>query len=60
MFASQAAPYEAASKQAGDAVRMTVMPEAGHFLFIDPQSAVWPQVLAGVQGLLSKPDQKTP
>ena len=55
MFASQAAPYEAASKKAGDAVRMTVLAEAGHFLFIDPQSAIWPQVLAGVQRLLSNP-----
>jgi acetyl esterase/lipase len=55
MFASQAAPYEAASKKAGDTVRMTVLPEAGHFLFIDPQSAIWPQVLAGVQRLLSNP-----
>jgi hypothetical protein len=54
MFAAQAAPYEAAAQQAGDAVRVTALPEAGHFLFIDPQSAIWPQVLAGVQRLLSK------
>ena len=55
MFAAQAAPYEAAIKQAGDTVRMTVLAEAGHFVFIDPQSAIWPDVLAGVQRLLSAP-----
>jgi hypothetical protein len=55
MFAAQAAPYEAATKQAGDAVRMTVLPQAGHFVFIDPQSTVWPDVLAGVRRLLSMP-----
>jgi acetyl esterase/lipase len=60
MFASQAAPYEAASQRAGDAVRMTVLPEAGHFVFIDPQSAIWPQVLTGVQRLLSKAGVEPP
>jgi acetyl esterase/lipase len=55
MFAAQVAPYEAATKQAGDVLQTTVIPNGGHFEFIDPQSAVWPQVLAAVQGLVAKP-----
>jgi acetyl esterase/lipase len=56
MFAAQVAPYEAATKQAGDTLHATVLAEAGHFVFIDPKSDVWPQVLAAVRRLLSKPE----
>jgi len=54
MFGAQVAPYEAATQKAGDAMRPTLLPDAGHFVFIDPQSDVWPQVLAAVQRLLAK------
>jgi hypothetical protein len=53
MFAAQNAPYEAAALKAGDTVQATTIPTAGHFDFIDPQSAVWPEVLASVKRLLS-------
>jgi hypothetical protein len=53
MFAAQAPPYEAAARQAGDSIHTTVLPKAGHFLFIDPLSDVWPQVIASVRRLLS-------
>src|SRR5262245_637808 len=53
MFAAQVTPYEAATKQAGDTLHTTVLANAGHFVFIDPQSDVWPQVLAAVRLLLS-------
>ncbi len=53
MFAAQVAPYEAASKRAGDALHTTVLADAGHFVFVDPQSEVWPRVLASVRRLLS-------
>jgi hypothetical protein len=56
MFAAQVEPYEAATKRAGDALHTTVLANAGHFVFIDPQSDVWPQVIAAVRRLLSKPD----
>jgi acetyl esterase/lipase len=56
MFGSQVVSYESASKKAGDSVRATLLADAGHFVFIDPQSDVWPQVLAAVQRLLSKPE----
>ena len=56
MFASQVAPYETATQKAGDALRATVLGDAGHFVFIDPQSDVWPQVLAAVRRLISKPE----
>jgi hypothetical protein len=52
MFATQVAPYESATSNAGDALRTTLLAKAGHFVFIDPQSEVWPQVLASVQRLL--------
>ena len=51
MFAAHAAPYEAAATRAGDTVKTTVLAEAGHFVFIDPQSDVWPQVLESVRRL---------
>jgi hypothetical protein len=53
MFAALAAPYESAAKKAGDSLQSTVLPEAGHFVFIDPQSDVWPRVLTSVRRLLS-------
>jgi acetyl esterase/lipase len=56
MFAAQADPYEAAAKRAGDTLHSTVLPEAGHFVFIDPQSEIWPQVLAAVRRLVAKPE----
>ena len=56
MFAAHAAPYEAASKRAGDTVVTTVLPTATHFVFIDPQSDVWPDVLSSVRRLLSMRD----
>jgi hypothetical protein len=56
MFAAQVPPYDAAARQAGDVVHTTVLANAGHFVFIDPQSDVWPQVIAAVRRLLSKLD----
>jgi acetyl esterase/lipase len=53
MFGAQVPAYETAARRAGDAVHTTVDPEAGHFVFIDPQSSVWPQVLASVRRLLA-------
>ena len=54
MFAALAAPYEAAAKAAGDRVQTTVLPQAGHFVFIDPQSDIWPEVLERTRQLLSR------
>ena len=53
VLAAQNAPYEAAALKAGDTVQATTIPTAGHFVFIDPQSDVWPEVLASVKRLLS-------
>ena len=58
MFASQVAPYEAAAIKAGDAIHTTLLASAGHFVFIDPQSDVWPQVLDAVKRLVSTRGQK--
>ncbi len=54
-FGEQSSAFNAAAKQAGDTFESTVIPGAGHFVFIDPQSAVWPQVVAAVRRLLGMP-----
>ncbi len=54
MFAAQASPYEAAARRTGDALHSTVLPDAGHFVFVDPGSQVWPQVLTAVRRLLDQ------
>jgi hypothetical protein len=56
MFAAHAAPYDAAAKRAGDVVKTTVLADAGHFVFIDPLSNVWPQVVKSAKRLLSMPE----
>jgi hypothetical protein len=52
MFASQAPAYEDFAKRSGDAVNAVVLPQAGHFVFVDPASAVWPRVLESTRTLL--------
>lgn len=53
VFGEQNAAFEAAAVKAGDSVQATTIPGAGHFVFIDPQSTVWPQVLTAAQRLLA-------
>jgi acetyl esterase/lipase len=54
MFTPQVPVYEAAIKQTGDSkARVTALPTAGHFVFIDPLSEVWPQVLEAVRRLVA-------
>lgn len=55
MFGSQIDPYTAAAKKSGDTIASTHFAKAGHFLFIDPQSEIWPDVLRGVKQALSMP-----
>jgi len=57
MFAAQAAPYEAAVARTSDSLLLTTLPEAGHFVFIDPRSEVWPQVLTVTRRLLGLSDK---
>ena len=52
MFASQAPVYEDAAKRAGDVVRAVVVSEGGHFIFVDPGSSAWPEVLRSIRALL--------
>jgi acetyl esterase/lipase len=53
MFDTHSAPYEAAVKRAGDVVETIASPKAGHFVFIDPQSEMWPRVMTSVRRLHS-------
>jgi acetyl esterase/lipase len=52
MFATQASDYADAAKRAGDAVDAVVLSQAGHFVFVDPTSAVWPQVVQSIRAVL--------
>ena len=52
MFATQAPAYEEAARRAGDVVHTVVSGQATHFVFIDPESAVWPQVAGSTRALL--------
>jgi len=52
MFGPQTPAYEAAVKKAGDAIEVSVS-DAGHFVFIDPASDMWPTVLKSVRSVLS-------
>lgn len=54
MFAAHSAPYELAAKRAGDVVQIAALPDADHFVFIDPLSEVWPQVMSSVRRLFSQ------
>jgi len=54
MFASLAPAYDEAALKAGDKVHSTVDPKGGHFDWIDPKSAKWPEVLASIQKLLTR------
>jgi acetyl esterase/lipase len=56
MFATLAGPYDSAARKAGDTVHTTVLAEAGHFIFIDPDSDVWPQIARSARRLLSMPE----
>ena len=52
MFAAQAPGYEETAKRAGDTVHTVVMAQAGHFVFLDPGSAAWPEVVKSTRALL--------
>ncbi len=45
--------YEAAARKEGDRVRLTLVPSAGHFDLIAPQSSAWPAVEEAVRSLLN-------
>jgi acetyl esterase/lipase len=44
--------YEAAARKKGDRVRLTILPNAGHFDLIAPNSSAWPAVEDAVRSLL--------
>lgn len=56
LFAKEVATYERAAKGAGDVLSTTVLADANHFVFVDPQSEIWPQVIAAARRLLAKPE----
>lgn len=53
-FDGHAAPYEQAARRAGDVVDVKVYPDADHIAFIDPQSALWPEILRSTRALLGR------
>jgi acetyl esterase/lipase len=52
MFAVQTPVYVEAAKRAGDTVHATVAAQSGHFVFIDPGSSGWLQVVTAIRGLM--------
>jgi acetyl esterase/lipase len=44
--------YEAAAREAGDAVSLELVESVGHFELVDPASRAWPAVRAAVAALL--------
>jgi acetyl esterase/lipase len=54
MFDGHAALYEQAAHRAGDIVEVKVYPDADHIAFIDPQSALWPEILRSTRALLDR------
>ena len=54
MFDGHAGPYEEKARRAGDAVEPKVYPDADHIAFIDPESALWPAILASAKTLLGR------
>jgi acetyl esterase/lipase len=58
MFAAQTPAYVGAARRAGDTATATVAPQSGHFVFIDPGSSTWPQVVKAIRALTeSHPSQ---
>ena len=52
MFANQAPAYVEAARRAGDTANATVAAQSGHFVFIDPGSSTWPQVVKAIRSLI--------
>jgi dipeptidyl aminopeptidase/acylaminoacyl peptidase len=46
--------YAAAAKKAGDDVTLLALPNTDHFAVIDPESPVWPGMLAAILPLFSR------
>jgi len=51
MFAAQTPAYVEAATRTGDTVHATVAAQSGHFVFIDPGSYTWPQVVKAIRAL---------
>ncbi len=47
--------YDVAARKKGDRVRLTILPQAGHFDLIAPQSSAWPSIETAVRSLLRLP-----
>lgn len=54
MFAAQTPAYVDAAKRAGDRVNAAINPTAGHFVFVDPGSTTWPQVVKAIRELMAR------
>lgn len=44
--------YDVAARKSGDNVRLAILPNAGHFDLIAPQSSAWPSIESAVHSLL--------
>lgn len=46
--------YARAARQAGDSIRLLVIPNVGHFEIASPRSSTWPQVELAIRSLLQR------
>lgn len=44
--------YDVAARRSGDSVQLAILPNAGHFDVIAPQSSAWPSIESAVRSLL--------
>lgn len=54
MFAAQTPAYVDAAKRAGDTVNAAIAAKAGHFVYVDPGSTTWPQVVTAIRALAER------
>jgi acetyl esterase/lipase len=52
MFAAMTPNYVEAAKRAGDTVNSAIDAKAGHFVFIDPASSTWAEVVKRIRDML--------
>ena len=51
---SQATDYVTLAKSKGDAAEVVLLPDAGHFDLVAPQSPVWPEIVKAVQSVFQE------
>ena len=54
----QATSYLEAAEKSGDRPRLCLLPEADHFVIVDPRSSVWPRIKIEILSLFPDRDAR--